>query len=98
MTKKNKMVALFLAIAVFLVMVLSVSLITHNADHECIGSNCSICHTMESARQSLKTLASGILAIAIALAPTYASYLFTCCLAQLLTQGSLVALKVELLD
>ena len=98
MTRNNKMVALVLAIAVFLVMVLSVSVITHDADHECIGNGCPVCQEMESARQSLKMLASGILAIASAFALIYTSYQFICCFAQPLLQGSLVALKVELLN
>ena len=97
MTKKNKIVALVLAIAVFLVMLLSVSLITHDADHECIGNGCPVCQEMESARHSLKTLTSGIFAIVSAFALIYTSYQFICCFAQPLLQGSLVALKVELL-
>lgn len=98
MTRKNKLVALFLAAAVFLVMLLSVSVITHDTDHECIGNGCLVCQEMASARQSLKMLASGILAAAIALALIYITYQFTRRFAQSLLQGSLVALKVELLN
>lgn len=98
MTKKNKILALVLAIAVFFAMVLSEGIIKHDVEHECIGSGCQVCQEMESVRQSLKTLASGILAIAIAFALTYTSNHFICCFAQPLLQGSLVALKVELLD
>lgn len=98
MTKKNKILALVLAIAVFFAMMLSVCIIKHDIEHECIGSGCQACQEMESVRQSLKTLASGILATAIALALKYTNYQFISCFAQPLLQGSLVALKVELLD
>ena len=98
MTKKNKIVALILAFAVFFAMLLSVNVIAHDAEHECADNVCQVCQEMESVRQSLKTLTSGILAIAIALALIYTGYQFTFCFAQPLLQGSLVALKVELLN
>lgn len=98
MIKKNKIIALVLAVAVFFAMMLSVYIITHNPEHECIGSGCQVCQKMESVLQSLKALTSGMLAIAFALALIYAGYRFVCCFAQPLLQGNLVALKVKLLN
>lgn len=98
MTKKNQIIAFVLAVAVFFAMVLSVCIFTHNADHDCVGAGCQVCQQTESARQSLENLLSGILAIATALALTYAIYQFVCCFAQRCLQGTLVALKVKLLN
>lgn len=98
MTKKNQIIALALAIAVFFAMTLSVFVISHEADHECIGNGCQVCQQIESARHSLKILTAGILAAALALALIYIDYQFIRCFAQTLLQGTLVALKVELLN
>ncbi len=98
MTRKNKIIALVLAIAVFFAMMLSVTVITHDADHECVGIECQVCQQMESARRNLKMRMSGALVIAFALALTYTSYRFIHCFAQHLVQGTLIALKVELLN
>ena len=98
MTRKHKVVALVLVVAVFLAMLLSVNVITHQANHECVGNDCRVCQQMGSSLENLKVLTSSVPAIAFALALTYTSYRFICCFAQCLLQGSLVALKVELLN
>jgi len=98
MTKKNRIIALGLAIAVFFAMMLSVCIITHNTDHDCPGTDCQVCQQMESARQSLENLMSGMLATAAALALIYTFYQFVCFFAQHLLLGTLVALKVKLLN
>ncbi len=98
MTRKNRIIALVLSIAIFFTMMLSVTVITHDWDHECVGIGCQICQQMESARRILKMVMSGALAIAFALALTYTSCRFIHRFAQCLPQGTLIALKVELLN
>ena len=98
MTKKNKSVALVLAIAVFFALMLSVNVISHRAEHECAGNGCQICQQVESSRQILNMLTAGIFAIAIALTLLCAGRGVICCAVQSLPQGTLVALKVELLN
>lgn len=98
MTGKKKLVALVLAIAVFFAVMLSVFVITHDAAHECAGIGCQICQRMESARQTLKMLISGVLTIAFALALAYICYGLLNRFAQHLLQSTLVALRVELLN
>ncbi len=98
MTKKKTILTLILAIAVFFAMALSVSVITHDAEHECIGIDCPVCQQTESARQILRALTAGILAMAFAIVLTHTVYLCICCFARPMLQGSLVALKVELLN
>lgn len=98
MVQKNKLVALVLAIAVFFAMMLSANMIAHEENHDCAGNDCQICQQMESLFQNLKLLTSAVLAIAFALALTYTSYRFVCCRVQPLLRGTLVALKIELLN
>lgn len=98
MTRKYKIVALVLAAAVFFAMMLSVNMIAHKADHECAGNACQVCQQIESSRHDLKIITSGIFAIAYGLALAYTSFEIICCFAQRLQQGTLVALKVELLN
>lgn len=98
MAQTNKLVALVLAVAVFFAMMLSANVITHEENHECAGNDCHICQQMESLLQNLKLLTSAVLAIAFALALIYTSYRFICRRAQPLLRGTLVALKIELLN
>lgn len=98
MTRKNKLLAWLLVIAVFFAMMLSVTVITHNADHECVGMECQVCQQTESARQLLETLISGAMAMAFAFGLTCAGCRVIRCFAGRLPQGTLVALKVELLN
>lgn len=98
MSKKNKIMALILAIAVLLTMMLSVVVITHEANHDCVGSDCQVCQCIHSVKESLRTIFAGASALAFANALTYVSYTFIYCFAQCLSQSTLVTLKVELLN
>ena len=98
MSRKCKTIAWILAIAVFFAMMLSVNVIVHDAGHECVGQDCQVCLQMESAWRNLKMLASVILAIAFAIVLVYTGHQWIGCSAQPLLQGSLVTLKVELLN
>lgn len=98
MTRKNNIIAIALIIAIFFVMMLSVSVIGHNVDHECVGIGCQICQQMESVRQILKMLLSAAMTIAFSLALSYMGCRSIYCYAQRLLQGTLVAHKVELLN
>lgn len=98
MTRRRRIIALALAVAVLFTIVLSLGIVTHGVGHECISRNCQICQRMESARQTLKGLTSVLLAVAAVLTVIHTIFFAARCLARPSLQGSLVALKVQLLN
>lgn len=98
MTKRNRIVALVLAVTVIFAMMFSVAFIAYESNHNCIGEGCQVCAHIAAVQENLKTILSAVLAAAFAFVLTYASYKCISCFAQYLSQGTLVALKVELLN
>lgn len=98
MTGKKKILVSVLAIAIFFAMMLSVAVFTQDRDHECGGIGCDVCQQMASARQLLEMLTSVTLTVAFMPALICTGTRSIHRLAQRLPQGSLIALKVELLN
>lgn len=98
MKKSSKILALALALIMLSAILLSVSIITRDAGHECVSNHCQVCQRMESAGQSLKGLTLVLLAMAIALAVVYAARRGTADPSHPSWQYTPVTLKVKLLN
>lgn len=64
MAKKNRIIAILLAITIFFVVLCSALFVIHGADHDCIGEKCTICNCVNllEEMQKIIALASGIFA------------------------------------
>ena len=96
MTKKFRFLTGLLAVVLAVVMLSSAVYITVEADHDCSGEDCAICHQISICENLLRSLGFAGVAAAIAAAFTY-----TLCKAVLPcteTNGTLtlVSLKVKL--
>lgn len=96
MTKRTRVISLLVAVLVLVVMLSSVLYIAHEADHDCVGEHCRICHQISICQNIVENLGFGVIAAAIAIALTYV-------LASLLTSAqaksamtTLITLKVKL--
>ncbi len=65
MTKKNRAMALLLAVAFVFVMLFSFLFLADNADHHCTQDDCAICQHLEACEQNLQGVA--LVAVAMAL-------------------------------
>lgn len=96
MTKKNRLLAIMLAVTVVFVVLFSTFFIAQNANHDCIGDDCPICYEISVCEVVLKTigLASAV-AILTAFVGTFMLFLpsFT---KRPASNTSLVTLKVKL--
>ena len=66
MKKKQRIIALILAVTVLIVALSFAVYSAHNANHVCTGENCSICAQIEMCKNLTKTLYVVIVAILIA--------------------------------
>ena len=96
MTKKFRFMTGLLAVVLAFVMLSSVAYIATEADHDCTGVDCAICHQISTCENLLKSLGFAGAAAAIT-----AAFIYTLCKAVLPcteTNGTLtlVSLKVKL--
>lgn len=98
MTKKKRAAALLLAVVVFFAIMLSLTLLSYESNHDCIGEDCQVCAQLASARERMKSVFAAVVAFAVAFALTYIHDKGAVCSARSFAQGTLVALKVELLN
>ena len=66
MTKKNRVVALLLAVLVAFVLLSSMHYVVAEADHDCCGEHCTICYRIALCENILRTLGMSIGAAAFA--------------------------------
>lgn len=71
MTKKNRKIAMLLAVAVIIVLVFSAFLIAVEAEHDCIGDNCPICQLIAICENNLHNLSLSFVSTALAFVLTY---------------------------
>lgn len=62
MTKKCRMTAYVTCFALLFVMFISTAYIIKEADHDCTGENCPICHEIQICQKILNTVGTAIVA------------------------------------
>ncbi len=65
MTNKKRFAAIALAVLVLFVLMTSLFVIAHEADHDCTGENCPVCAVIAFCRNTLKTLGDALIAAAV---------------------------------
>ena len=98
MKKKKRVLAILLAGMVLFVMLYSALFIAAEADHDCVGENCPICHQLDSCRSTLKNFSLAICIAAFAAALTYALCKNISACTDDVQSRTLVSLKVKLSD
>ena len=98
MKKRNKIVAVLLAVTFLFVMLGSALFIAAEVDHDCVGENCPICFQINVCRNTLKSLSLAVCAAVFAVAFTYTLRVSISAHAETATGNSLVTLKVKLSD
>ena len=96
MTKKFRFMTRLLAVVLAVVMLSSAVYIAVEADHDCSGEDCAICHQIGVCENLLKTLGLAGAAAAVTAAFTYALCRAILPCAERLGTGTLVSLKVKL--
>ena len=96
MTKKFRFMTRLLAVVLAVVMLSSAVYIAVDADHDCSGEDCAICHQIGVCENLLKTLGLAGAAAAVTTALTYALCRAILPCAERLGTGTLVSLKVKL--
>ena len=96
MEKRDRKLALLLALAVCFVMLFSAFYIAAEADHDCIGENCPICYQISVCENTLKSLGYGALALAAFFALTFSAAILFSQPKTYLRQSTLITLKVKL--
>lgn len=98
MTKKSKVIALFLAVIVLFSLMLSFSFIICESNHECIATDCQVCTIISTVNESLKNISFSVLALALTFALTYLIYKYILYSVDALFKSTPVVLKVKLLN
>lgn len=65
MTKKIRIMAAVMCFALMFVMFISSAYIIKEADHDCTGENCPVCHEIQVCRQILSTVGTAVVAAAV---------------------------------
>ena len=95
MTKKTRLFALIVAVMFFAVILFSTAFVVAEADHDCTGDHCAICHQIAICH-TLKQLSLGAQVAALAAALTYTLLRTVLPISNLHTLTTLITLKVKL--
>ena len=99
MTKKFRFMTRLLAAVVLAVVMLSSAVyIAVEADHDCSGEDCAICHQLQVCENLLKSIGLAGAAAVFAAAVRYALCRIISSCAELVRTFTLVSLKVKLSD
>ena len=96
--KKTKRAAIVFACVLFFAMLLSVLLIAHETNHECIGEDCQVCARLAACENSLKNISGAVTASAVLAAVCFVFVRTLLCSPVLCAASSPVSLKVKLSD
>lgn len=96
MAKKNRIVAVLLAVMFFIVVLYSAAFVAAEADHDCVGENCPICYQISVCENALKNLSLAVCAAVFAAALTYTLCRSITACADVIANYTLVSLKVKL--
>lgn len=67
MKKTNRVLAVIFAVLITLVVIFSVSFISDNAHHDCLGENCPICEQMQIAENIINKISTVMLVVVVGL-------------------------------
>lgn len=98
MTKKLCFMTRLLAAVLAVVMLFSAVYIAVEADHDCSGEDCAICHHLQVCENLLKSIGFAGAAAVFAAAVRYTPYSVIPSCAELVRTFTLVSLKVKLSD
>ena len=98
MTKHNRVALLVITLALIFVTLFSAFYIAENADHDCIGENCAICHQINLYENMLKALGLAFSVCGIAGLIVVACIGCASVMSTATAQDTLISLKVELLN
>lgn len=96
MTKKCRWMAGVLAAVLAFVMLFSVAYIAEEADHDCTGVGCAVCHQINACENLLKSLGLAGVGTAAAAAGVYTLCQVISACTELIRAFTLVSLKVKL--
>ncbi|NLO84538.1 MAG: hypothetical protein GX096_03790 [Clostridiales bacterium] len=96
MAKNRRILAMLIAVAVFVVMMFSTTYIACHGDHDCHGEDCPICHVIDFCSKTLKSFCFAAISAAIGIAYTYIARVRLVGQLQRAVKTSLVTLKVKL--
>lgn len=98
MTKKSRLITGLLAAVLAAVMLSSAVYIAVEANHNCSGEDCAICHQLQACENLLKSIGLASAAAVFAVAVRYALCRIIPSCAELVRTFTLVSLKVKLSD
>lgn len=98
MAKHSRVTLLFVAGALLFVMLISAFYISSNANHDCIGENCAICHQIDLYENMHKALSIAFAVCGIADLIVVAYIGCVSVMSAATAQDTLISLKVELLN
>lgn len=98
MTKKPCFMTRLLAAVLAVVMLFSAVYIAVEANHDCSGEDCAICHQLQACENLLKSIGLAGAAAVFAVAVRYALCRIIPSCAELVRTFTLVSLKVKLSD
>ena len=98
MTKHNRVALVVITLALIFVTLFSAFYIAENADHDCIGENCTICHQINLYENVLKALGIAFTVCGIADLTVVAYIGCVSVMSAATAQDTLISLKVELLN
>jgi len=96
--KKRRIIAAVMCFALLLVIVFSAAYIVIEANHNCTGDGCPICHEIQVCQQVLNTVGTAFVRVAVSLG---AIFLFIAPVHTLIRTAevvTLISLKVKLSD
>jgi len=98
MKKRFRLLTGLLAVVLVLVMLSSAGYIAAEAEHDCSGENCAICHQINACENLLKSIGLAGSAAAIAAATRYILCRIISSCTEVAHTFTLVSLKVKLSD
>mgnify|MGYP006871075376 FL=1 len=98
MTKKSRLITGLLAAVLAAVMLSSAVYIAVEANHNCSGVDCAICHQLHALENLLKSIGLAVAAAVFAAAVRYALCRVIPSCAEVVRTFTLVSLKVKLSD
>ena len=98
MVTKRRFAAAALAALVIVAVVTSLFIVSHEADHDCIGEDCPVCAVIAACQSTLKTLSAALAVFAAAAAWVCFAVILLTALKAVLHSETPVSLKVRLLN
>ena len=98
MAKKNRIIAILLAITIFFVVLCSALFIIHGSEHDCIGEGCVICNCINLIEGLQRLIALASAAFMFAAIPLLTVLFYAFSLENSKRENTPIKLKVKLLN